>query len=54
MSAEQEKVVTTDPEKVGYEHKSDESDSHKEMTDVELAYYYEDKAGSLVVDPESV
>ncbi len=27
--------------------------AHREMSDVELAYYYEDKSGSLVVDPES-
>ncbi|KLO09107.1 MFS general substrate transporter [Schizopora paradoxa] len=52
MSADHEKVAEADLEKAGLEHKSDGSDSHKEMTDVELAYYYEDKAGSLVVDPE--
>ena len=54
MSAEHEKAAEADLEKSGMEHKSDGSDSHKEMTDIELAYYYEDKAGSLVVDPESV
>ncbi len=53
MSEEQQKVVASDPEKIGYEHRSDEGDSHREMSDVELAYYYEDKSGSLVVDPES-
>lgn len=52
MSEEQQKVVASDPEKIGYEHRSDEGDSHREMSDVELAYYYEDKSGSLVVDPE--
>lgn len=42
-------VTPSDPEKADLEHSSLQSN---ELSEVDLANYYEEKAGSLVVDPE--
>ncbi|KAH8110296.1 MFS general substrate transporter [Phellopilus nigrolimitatus] len=50
MAAETGKIITLDLEKENSEHKSLGESS--QSSEVNLAYYYEEKAGSLVVDPE--